>query len=81
MRSVDLDGRSVVELGTLLAQPSEELTRPCADPVDLPNGAMGSGQVKPLWGKDRKSLADCRDEKKALVNFYKTRDARLASKR
>lgn len=56
----------------VLAQPDSKLTARCADPVKLTDAI-----VEKAWTTDRKNLADCRDRKQALVDFYKFRDAEL----
>ena len=56
----------------VLASPDSKLTDKCADPVKLTDA-----NVEKAWTTDRKNLADCRDRKQALVDFYKFRDNEL----
>ena len=57
----------------VLAQPDSKLTARCLDPVkNADNG------FEKAWATDRKNLADCRDSKQALVDFYQFRDNELS---
>jgi hypothetical protein len=56
-----------------LAQADSRLTKDCEPPVTIPKG----GNVGKLWIQDRIALVECGLGKKALVGFYKDRDARL----
>lgn len=56
----------------VLVQPDSKLIEPCADP-----SKQIVGTLEKTWGIDRKNLANCRDRKQALVDFYKFRDEEL----
>jgi hypothetical protein len=40
---------------------------PCADPVPLPDRALGEAETSSLWGRDRTSLRICETRRKAAV--------------
>jgi hypothetical protein len=66
------------QLGAIPAK----LKKRCADPVLVPDPPAGKdklpeGQVRDLWGKDRKSLILCRDKDAGLVKFIEDRDRRI----
>lgn len=65
----------------VLAPPPVELTRACARPVDLPDGALTQGEVERHWSRDRASLAVCGRRHGALVKFYTNRDEGLTDGR
>jgi hypothetical protein len=73
-----VDPKPVVQLKEGKAQPPQELTKVCDDPVRLPKDRAGAGLVERLWGKDRTALRECGQRNRELVQFYKDRDARLA---
>jgi len=61
----------------VLVAPDSKLTAPCLSPIKLPERELKQSEVEDFWGTDRKNLADCRDLKDTLNNFYVTRDAEL----
>lgn len=50
--------------------------QPCADPVELPPGALGDKQIGKDWSADRLSLQECGTSKAALVRAVKVQMGR-----
>lgn len=48
-----------------IAKIPDTLLGECKDPVEIPERNLKSTEVAKLWGQDRQSLADCRDDKHA----------------
>ena len=61
-----------------VAQPDDELTERCEDPVvvNVPENGKRITQfkVEQYWLKDRRNLAKCRDQLDELVEWYTNRD-------
>lgn len=79
--SSKLDARPVIELASPAAAPPASLVAPCDSPVEFAAGALGAGTVEFLWSSDRAALAACGGRHKAVVEFYRERDAGLAGER
>lgn len=80
-RSVRIDAKPVVELASPLAAPPTSLTIPCRSPAEIAADALSAGAVERLWGEDRASLAACGARYRAMIDFYRQRDAGLAGQK
>ena len=55
----------------------EELAKDCPRPTKLPDKDLTKGEVVSNWAEDRGRLVTCADSKKAVVDYYQTRDAKI----
>ena len=62
-----------------LESPPEEFLQDCKDPVLIPERELVQQETEDFWTIDKVNLIECRDWKKALQNFYETRDGRITN--
>lgn len=63
----------------LLAPIPASQSKPCADPVRLPDRALPQVEVEQLWARDRTALVQCGNQKAGIVDFYEDQAAGLRS--
>lgn len=61
----------------ILTKPSVVMLEDCKYPVQLPDTGLTVSQVEHLWLQDRGSLLSCGEAKRAVQDYYLTRDRRL----
>lgn len=61
-----------------LTKPSVVMLRDCVTPVMLPEAGLTVAEVEGYWLRDRGALLDCGDAKRAVQDYYETRDRALS---
>ncbi len=67
-----------IELAQPQAQPPDVLRKPCRRPNELPDRDLAAGEVERLWSTERAALANCAALHQGALDFYQTRDRKLA---
>jgi hypothetical protein len=57
-----------------------ELTEECDYAMLIPNGTPTQAQAEAIMRHDRRALKECREEKAAVVQFYRLRDDGLSKR-
>lgn len=69
---------SAIDQGPVLTAPPENLMKPCAAPVILPDRGLTQAEVETLWRRDRVNLTACGQTLETLKSFYTVRDTGLS---